>query len=100
MNFQLQLRMDPSESPATLASDRVRRVAAMFGLDLDAPRPAIIAPIELTLRDSQIVFVTGSSGGGKSTMLRRVRDQLTTRCDARVIDFAPSEPRCVSERST
>lgn len=49
----------------------------MFGLSLDdRGERAIIPPTELTLCPGQIVFITGVSGGGKSTLLRLIRDAL------------------------
>ncbi|MEM6457882.1 MAG: ABC transporter [Planctomycetota bacterium] len=69
-------------------SDRVVEVAAMFGLGADqAERRCVVPPTELTLVPGQLVFVTGASGGGKSTLLRLIRDAVRARPDGRVIDF-------------
>lgn len=49
----------------------------MFGLSLDAGREqVIIPPIELELAPRQVVFITGVSGGGKSTLLRLIDEAL------------------------
>lgn len=65
----------------------------MFGLSLEAcDRQTIIPPIELTLGPGTIVFITGVSGGGKSTLLRLIEQALATH---RPADAAAS-PGCVS----
>ncbi|MEO0476337.1 MAG: ATP-binding cassette domain-containing protein [Planctomycetota bacterium] len=53
------------------------QVAVQFGLSLDGTQTqTVLPPIELTLAAGQVVFVTGSSGGGKSTLLRLIHDAL------------------------
>jgi ABC-type ATPase with predicted acetyltransferase domain len=53
-------------------------IAVMFGLSLDGTTThTIVPPIDLTLAPGQITFVTGSSGGGKSTLLRLINEALT-----------------------
>ena len=49
----------------------------MFGLSLDdKENQTIVPPTRLELGPSQIVFVTGVSGGGKSTLLRLIAESL------------------------
>lgn len=58
---------------AVRPSARVLEIAAMFGLGLDDQRDVTIIPsrtIEIPIEKGGIIFVTGSSGGGKSTLLR------------------------------
>ena len=58
---------------AVRPSPRVLEIAAMFGLGLDDQRDVTIIPsssIEIPVEKGGIIFVTGSSGGGKSTLLR------------------------------
>eukprot|EP00752_Nemacystus_decipiens_P014099 g12535.t1 len=52
-------------------------VAVMFGLSMDGTcEHVIIPPIELTLCPGDIVFITGVSGGGKSTLLKLIGQSL------------------------
>lgn len=61
----------------------------MFGLSLDGTQThTIIPPIEINLSPSQIVFVTGVSGGGKSTILRLIREAIDDRAAANQSDPA------------
>jgi uncharacterized protein len=75
-------------------SDRVLEVAAMFGLGLDHARAVtVLPPTTVPLRPGTVVFVTGASGGGKSTLLRCLRAALAHRPDAPpVLDFADLPP--------
>jgi len=83
------LRLRRAVSTAVTPSPRVCEVAAMFGLGVDESRRVeIVPPIELSLSPGRVVFVTGASGGGKTTLLRLVAESLVGRDDARVLDFA------------
>lgn len=56
---------------------RVLDIAVMFGLSIDGTdRQTIIPPIDLALEPGKVVFVTGVSGGGKSTLLRLIAEAL------------------------
>ena len=49
----------------------------MFGLGADPARPITVVPrTRLTLRGGQVVFLTGASGGGKSTLLNLIRQAV------------------------
>lgn len=69
LQHTLQHRHDPT--PGTLAA------AALFGLTLQPYTTTELIPATpITLRPAQVVFLTGTSGGGKSTALRTIRDAL------------------------
>ena len=64
--------VDPT--PRTLA------VAAMFGLGLsDAQHITVLDHVNIPLCPGQIIYITGPSGGGKSTLLSCLRHELTRR---------------------
>lgn len=84
----LTLHLSRAVTTAVDPSPRVCQIAAMFGLGVDASRTVqIIPPTDLTLAPGQVVFVTGASGGGKTTLLRLIRHQLAERGDVRIVDF-------------
>ncbi len=67
-------RRVPTTAPP---SDRVLEMAAMFGLGVDEQRHRTIVPrTDLNLRGGEIIFITGSSGSGKSTILRCIDDEV------------------------
>jgi len=75
--LRLAVRTAPPLDAVRGRASHVPRVAAMFGLGIDRAREQVIVPpTTLTLRPHQVVFITGPSGGGKSTLLRLLRDQL------------------------
>ncbi len=70
----------PEETTALVPSSRVRAVASMFGLGLDAGHEVAVLPeTVLRLPGAGVVFVTGPSGGGKSTLLRCLHETLRGR---------------------
>ena len=46
----------------------------MGALRLEAVRPRVLAPVNLTLEAGELVFICGPSGSGKSLLLRAVAD--------------------------
>ncbi len=90
----MQLTVERTVASRVAPSPRVCRVAAMFGLGLDDARQlTVIPPTTLDLEPGQILFITGPSGGGKSTLLRLIA-QAARDADppARVIDFQDLPP--------
>ncbi|MBI1335860.1 MAG: ATP-binding cassette domain-containing protein [Phycisphaera sp.] len=82
LQLQWTVRTDVDPSP------RVMRVAAMFGLGVEGGRDVrVVPPIKLTLRPGQVVFITGPSGGGKSSILRLISNQLLHDTRVRVMAF-------------
>ncbi len=77
MTWSRRLTLEKSAPSAAEPGDRVLEVAAMFGLGLDGQRQCEIVPrTDLNLRGGEIIFITGPSGGGKSSILRCIDDQV------------------------
>lgn len=77
MSITLSLQHDVQSKAQP--TDRSMDIAVMFGLSLDGTQThTIIPPIDLTLAPGQVVFVTGVSGGGKSTLLRLIRQAIAS----------------------
>lgn len=60
-------------------SQRVLDVAEMFGLGLDDKTFVVLSDLELDIRDGDIVYITGQSGSGKSTILKELRAEMDKR---------------------
>ena len=70
ITLQLQHDVQTQASPTKRTMD----IAVMFGLSLDGTAThTIVPPTKLTLAPGELVFITGTSGGGKSTLLRLIR---------------------------
>ncbi|MCE9590192.1 MAG: ABC transporter [Planctomycetes bacterium] len=91
MKHSITLELSMSRPSAVVPSEHVLRVAAMFGLGIDEGREVVIVPpMRLTLVPGRVVFVTGASGGGKSTILNLIERGLSEGSfagEARVIRF-------------
>jgi ABC-type ATPase with predicted acetyltransferase domain len=71
-----------SAATAVTPSPRVLQVASMFGLGLDENRTeAVVPPMAVPVAPGNLVFVTGPSGSGKSSILRCLADAARTRTD-------------------
>lgn len=82
------LTLQLERTTAVTPSPRVLAVAGMFGLGLDAARSrTILPPTTLPLDPGRVVFITGPSGSGKSSLLRLVGEQVP---DAVSFDAMPA----------
>lgn len=73
---------------AASPSPRVIETASMFGLGVDEERElTIVPPTRIALPPGGIVYVTGPSGGGKSTILNLLHAACSDR-GQRCVDFA------------
>lgn len=82
-----RVTIERSVATAVQPSERVLQTAAMFGLGVDEQRVLNIVPsTEVALPAGGIVFITGPSGGGKSTVLRAIGGQCAAQ-GIPVIDF-------------
>jgi len=93
MDAGVDVQVSWSYSTSVEPTARVCELASMFGLGVDERRRIeVVPPVQLTLAPGRLVFVTGASGGGKTTLLRLIGAELAGRADVRVIDFAAIEP--------
>ncbi len=85
----LKLHLEWSVPTAVEPSANVCQVAAMFGLGVDESKTlAIVPPTTLELHPGQVVFITGPSGSGKSSLLRLINDELIAKSpQTRVLRF-------------
>ena len=69
-------------------SRRVCEVAAMFGLGVDQRKEVqVLPPTTLRLAPGRLLFVTGASGGGKTTLLRKLAESVRGERGISLIDF-------------
>ena len=57
-------------------TQRVLDVAEMFGLGLDDKTFTVLNDLKLEIRDGDVVYITGQSGSGKSTILKELRKEF------------------------
>jgi uncharacterized protein len=72
-------------------TERVLEIAEAFGLGLDDKEFVVFDNQEIDIEQGDVVYVTGQSGSGKSTVLRELKAQLiaagTAVCDIDEIQF-------------
>lgn len=86
----MQLTIEKSFATAVRPSARVLETASMFGIGVDEEHQLTIVPrteLHLPIPGPGIVFITGPSGGGKSTVLTLIAAHLRTRRHITVIDL-------------
>lgn len=72
----ISVTIERSVQTAVRPSERVLQTAVMFGLGVDEQRTLqIIPPTIVPLPAGGVVFITGPSGGGKTTVLRAIAEQ-------------------------
>jgi ABC-type ATPase with predicted acetyltransferase domain len=72
MKYTLKARY----SPDVHRTPRVLQVGEMFGLVLDTKDFVVLDNLELEVRQGDVVYITGESGSGKSTILRELADHM------------------------
>ena len=60
-------------------TQRVLDVAEMFGLGLDDKTFVVLDNLKLDIKQGDIVYITGQSGSGKSTILHELRAEFEKR---------------------
>ena len=68
-------------------TSRVLDVAEMFGLGLDDKTFRVLTDLELEVKQGDIVYITGQSGSGKSTILHELKNEMT-KAGLKVADFS------------
>lgn len=84
----MQVTLSHSVQTAVEPTPHVLEVATMFGLGVDQNRPIQLIPdTTLDLSPGRLIFVTGASGSGKSTVLRLIQNQLKDHELAHTLSF-------------
>ena len=60
-------------------TDRVMEVAEAFGIGIEEKDFVVFDNLELDVRNGDVVYITGQSGGGKSVLLRELAEQMRVR---------------------
>lgn len=68
-------------------TSRVLDVAEMFGLGLDDKTFRVLTDLDLEVEQGDIVYITGQSGSGKSTILHELKNEMT-KAGLKVADFS------------
>lgn len=68
-------------------TQRVLDVAEMFGLGLDDKTFTVLSGLELEVEQGDVVYITGQSGSGKSTILHELKSEMA-KAGLNVADFS------------
>lgn len=60
-------------------SPRVLEIAEAFGIGLEDKEFVVFDQLDLQVKQGDVVYITGQSGGGKSVLLRELARQMTAR---------------------
>lgn len=71
-------------------TQRVLDVAEMFGLGLDDKTFTVLSGLELDVEQGDVVYITGQSGSGKSTILHELKNEMA-KAGLKVADFSDIE---------
>ncbi|WP_374335498.1 ATP-binding cassette domain-containing protein [Methyloversatilis sp.] len=67
-------------------SSRILEVAEAFGIGLDDKEFVVFDNLEFTIRQGDVIYITGQSGSGKSILLREIKRQMAER-GKKVVDL-------------
>ena len=95
--MSIALKLQHTVRTHAAPTPRVVAVAQMFGLGVDDSKTVeLIPPTTLTLSPGKVVFITGASGGGKTTLLRLIRAGIEAQKigvpPPGVVDFVDVDP--------
>lgn len=69
-------RVDKRFTTEVERTDRVLEIAEAFGLGLDDKEFVVFDNLDLEINQGDVVYITGQSGSGKSTVLRELSEQM------------------------
>lgn len=70
---------------------RVIEVAEAFGLGLDDREFVLYDKMQIDVEPTDVVYITGQSGSGKSVLLRQLVDKLKTKAKLKIVDIETVE---------
>jgi len=85
-------RLEPEIASPQYGESAVYRVQDEFGIGLAPRRVTVVEDLEIEPRCGEIILVTGPSGSGKSSILRRIASAVPNSIDANSVAFDPEKP--------
>jgi ABC-type lipoprotein export system ATPase subunit len=82
------------ETAPTILTERTKEVAEAFGLGTDQTRQfTLYDNVNIRIRPTDVVLITGDSGSGKSALLKAIKSDLGTEAaDTKDIAINPDQP--------